>query len=91
MNIVEMEIREMDGKFEQKNKGGGGGGGLLVQKKQDKVNKAKDTPIITFLRFSSCGDEVYCFLLPRCNSSSPSAPNLFSTSNQLNLPSLLWL
>lgn len=88
MNIVEMEIREMDGKFEQKNKGGGG---LLVQKKQDKVNKAKDTPIITFLRFSSCGDEVYCFLLPRCNSSSPSAPNLFSTSNQLNLPSLLWL
>lgn len=87
MNIVEMEIREMDGKFEQKNKGEG----LLVQKKQDKVIKAKDTPFITFLRFSSCGDEVYCFLLPRCNSSSPSAPNLFSTSNQLNLPSLLWL
>lgn len=28
MNIVEMEIREMDGKFEQKNKGGGEGGGV---------------------------------------------------------------
>jgi hypothetical protein len=27
MNIVEMEIREMDGKFEQKNKGGGGSPG----------------------------------------------------------------
>lgn len=28
MNIVEMEIREMDGKFEQKNKGGIAGFGV---------------------------------------------------------------
>lgn len=36
MNIVEMEIREMDGKFEQKNKGGGGGAPWLKKKKKKK-------------------------------------------------------
>lgn len=36
MNIVEMEIREMDGKFEQKNKGGGGGAPGSEETRQSK-------------------------------------------------------